>query len=247
MKKKQKKKLLTQFRPSLDVIRTKLFHSMEEKIHSQYGRSFKLDVEKKEKLFLVIQPEKDSGEERILIPIDNNFSTILKQVQVGTPAVFESFRDKLLLEVLSIWGQHRNALTPLHSEEKTSIEQPKAKNAATQPKAKTKAAPKKEAPKKTEKAVTSETVEASTDVPSTLTLAEFKEVISSYPKFFVEESGDVLTINEQAATGPKLLASISMTEVGSFTVEKALERKYKVKLTLIPQIEAFSGTAINKR
>lgn len=38
-----------------------------------------------------------------------------------------------------------------------------------------------------------------------------------------------------------------MTAENQFTIEKALERKYKVKLTLIPLIEQFAATAISER
>lgn len=236
MKKKQKKKLLTQFRPSLDTIREKLFSSMEEKIQTDYGRLFKLGVEKKDKLFLVIHPEKESGEERILIPIDNNFTAILKQIQAGKPAIFDSFRDKLLLEVVSIWGQHRTPLQLVSSTKKEgAVESSEAKKTPASKSA------------STEKVEKTEPVEAKQEELSTLTLDELKEAISTYPKFFVETTSDSVTIHEQAATGPKLLATISMTELDSFSVEKALDRKYKVKLTLIPLIEAFSKTPLEER
>ncbi|KAF1298116.1 hypothetical protein BAU15_09720 [Enterococcus sp. JM4C] len=262
MKKKLKKKLLTQFRPSMDAIRTKLLHSMEEKIAAQYGRTFKLEVEKKEKLFLVIQPEKESGEERILIPIDDNFTAILKKIQTGDQTVFDTFRDKLLLEVLSIWGQHRAPLSPISTEkEQTTADMSQVKQEAA-----TKATSKKAQGKKndgdkvthtktktttpTEKAETpkaTETVE-SPSAGAPITLAEFKEAIArDYSKLFVEETDNTITINEQAAAGPKLLASLSKTETDSVIIEKALERKYKVKLTLIPLIEALANTPIDKR
>ncbi len=38
-----------------------------------------------------------------------------------------------------------------------------------------------------------------------------------------------------------------MTVENEFVIEKALERKYKVKLTLIPLIEQFAATAIADR
>ncbi len=38
-----------------------------------------------------------------------------------------------------------------------------------------------------------------------------------------------------------------MTAENEFAIEKALERKYKVKLALIPLIEQFSATAITER
>ena len=37
MKKKQKQKLLNQFRPSLDGIRSQLFHSLEDESLRRYG------------------------------------------------------------------------------------------------------------------------------------------------------------------------------------------------------------------
>ena len=38
-----------------------------------------------------------------------------------------------------------------------------------------------------------------------------------------------------------------MTTENEFVIEKALELKYKVKLTLIPLIEQFAATAITDR
>lgn len=49
------------------------------------------------------------------------------------------------------------------------------------------------------------------------------------------------------ADEPRKLATISMTTENEFVIEKALERKYKVKLTLIPLIEQFAATAITDR
>ena len=37
-----------------------------------------------------------------------------------------------------------------------------------------------------------------------------------------------------------------MTAENEFVIEKALERKYKVKLTFIPLIEQFAATAITE-
>ena len=45
----------------------------------------------------------------------------------------------------------------------------------------------------------------------------------------------------------RLLATISATEVGEFTVEPALARKYKLKLDVIPLIEEYANTPLTER
>ena len=54
-------------------------------------------------------------------------------------------------------------------------------------------------------------------------------------------------INETVKDDTRKLAEISMSAVNEFTIEKALERKYKVKLTFVPLIEQFAATPINER
>ena len=52
---------------------------------------------------------------------------------------------------------------------------------------------------------------------------------------------------EDTAKEKRLLATISATEVGEFTVEPALARKYKLKLDVIPLIEEYANTPLTDR
>ena len=63
----------------------------------------------------------------------------------------------------------------------------------------------------------------------------------------VEKTADAAIVFEKTADEPRQLAEISMTSENEFTVEKALERKYKVKLTLVPLIEQFAAMPIVNR
>ena len=55
-----------------------------------------------------------------------------------------------------------------------------------------------------------------------------------------------IQVIEQAAN-ERLLATISTSQVGQFTIESALERKYKLKLEVIPVIEDFANTPLENR
>lgn len=102
---------------------------------------------------------------------------------------------------------------------------------------------------KTEETVVEE-VEVSTDVETTdteeMTLATFIEQISNFPKFHVVEKEDEVQVYEKAAQ-ERLLATVSMKEEATYSTETALERKYKLKLEVIPVIEAFANTKIANR
>lgn len=102
---------------------------------------------------------------------------------------------------------------------------------------------------KTEETVVEE-VEVTTDVEATdteeMTLATFIEQISNFPKFHVVEKEDEVQVFEKAAQ-ERLLATVSMKEEATYSTETALERKYKLKLEVIPVIEAFANTKIANR
>lgn len=102
---------------------------------------------------------------------------------------------------------------------------------------------------KTEETVVEE-VEVTTDVEATdteeMTLATFIEQISNFPKFHVVEKEDEVQVYEKAAQ-ERLLATVSMKEEATYSTETALERKYKLKLEVIPVIEAFANTKIANR
>ena len=74
----------------------------------------------------------------------------------------------------------------------------------------------------------------------------FVEKITAFPKFTVKKLADEIQVIEQA-TNERLLATISTSQVGQFTIEAALERKYKLKLEVIPIIEDFANTPLENR
>ena len=87
----------------------------------------------------------------------------------------------------------------------------------------------------------------STDTNAALSFADFSKAVAEYPKFYTEQNEQEVVIYEKNADEPRKLATISMTAENEFAIEKALERKYKVKLALIPLIEQFAATAIAER
>ena len=221
MKKKQKQKLLNQFRPSLDGIRSQLFHSLEDESLRRYGLPLQVMLDPKDRHILTIGLAGKTNEDtRINVPIDDNFTTVLKRIRSGEKDIFERFRDNLLIEIVSYWNDQR-----LKNDEPTAQE-------VSTPVAETKA-------ETTEKQRSTET--------AALNFADFSSAVAEYPKFYVEKEADAAVIYEKTSDEPRKLAEISMTAENQFTIEKALERKYKVKLTLIPLIEQFAATAISER
>lgn len=108
MKKKQKQKLLNQFRPSLDGIRTQLFHSLEDESLRRYGLPLQVMLDPKDRQILTIGLVGKSNEDkRINVPIDDNFTTVLKRIRSGEKGIFERFRDNLLVEIVSYWNDQR--------------------------------------------------------------------------------------------------------------------------------------------
>lgn len=80
-----------------------------------------------------------------------------------------------------------------------------------------------------------------------LTFVEFNEQIEAFPKFQVEEVGEEIRVIEKTTKENRLLATISTVKENEFVIESALERKYKLKLDVIPIIEAFAQTSIGNR
>lgn len=80
-----------------------------------------------------------------------------------------------------------------------------------------------------------------------LTFVEFNEQIEAFPKFQVEQIGEEIRVIEKTTKENRLLATISTVKENEFVIESALERKYKLKLDVIPIIEAFAQTSIGNR
>jgi hypothetical protein len=238
MKKKQKQKLLKQFRPSLDGIRNQLFHSLEDESLRRYGLPLQVMLDPKDRKILTIGLAGKTNEDtRINVPIDDNFTTVLKRIRSGEKGIFERFRDNLLIEIVSYWNDQR-----LKNDEPTAqtVSTPVAETAVKETK-----------PAETTKSVDEEKANTTENQRSTdsvaLNFADFSQAVTEYPKFYAEKDASAAIIYEKTAEDPRKLAEISMTEENKFTIEKALERKYKVKLTLIPLIEQFAATALKER
>lgn len=233
MKKKQKQKLLNQFRPSLDGIRSQLFHSLEDESLRRYGLPLQVMLDPKDRHILTIGLAGKTNEDtRINVPIDDNFTTVLKRIRSGEKDIFERFRDNLLIEIVSYWNDQR-----LKNDEPTAQE-------ISTPVADSKPV---ESPKTAEVSKAETTEKQRSTETAALNFADFSSAVAEYPKFYVEKEADAAVIYEKTSDEPRKLAEISMTAENQFTIEKALERKYKVKLTLIPLIEQFAATAISER
>lgn len=234
MKKKQKQKLLNQFRPSLDGVRGQLFRSLEEESLRRYGLPLQVMLDPKNRQILTIGLAGKTNEDtRINVPIDDNFNTVLKRIRSGENGIFERFRDNLLIEIVSYWNDQR-----------LKNDEPTAQAVATPVTEETVSVPEEKVEEP--KADTTENTR-STDTNAALSFADFSKAVAEYPKFYTEQNEQEVVIYEKNADEPRKLATISMTAENEFAIEKALERKYKVKLALIPLIEQFSATAITER
>ncbi|KAF1301063.1 hypothetical protein IV487_01380 [Enterococcus saccharolyticus] len=85
------------------------------------------------------------------------------------------------------------------------------------------------------------------EISDGMTFAEFTEKMTAFPKFQVHQTADDVQVVEKTPKEERLLATISMKEKDNFTIEAALERKYKLKLDVIPVIETFAKTEITHR
>ncbi|MDA3965488.1 hypothetical protein [Enterococcus thailandicus] len=235
MKKKQKQKLLNQFRPSLDGIRSQLFNSLEEESLRRYGLPLQVMLDPKNRQILTIGLAGNSNEStRINVPIDENFTSVLKRIRSGEQDIFERFRDNLLIEIVSYWNDQR-----MKNDEPTAevVSTPVAPVAEV----------KEEKSVATEEVNAEPVTEEASATTSNLNFDQFAAAVAEYPKFYVEKTADAAIVFEKTADEPRQLAEISMTSENEFTVEKALERKYKVKLTLVPLIEQFAAMPIVNR
>lgn len=219
MKKKQLEKLRKQFRPSFETARKQLFYSMEKQAKSLYDLSIRVYIKPTNQEELAIELLGETSKDQIVsVPLDENFDTVVRRIQSQEKGLLERFSSNLAEEVASYW-----LTTPTTTEEKTE--------------------------ELTEETVVEE-VEVSTDVETTdteeMTLATFIEQISNFPKFHVVEKEDEVQVYEKAAQ-ERLLATVSMKEEATYSTETALERKYKLKLEVIPVIEAFANTKISNR
>ncbi|WP_279282414.1 hypothetical protein [Enterococcus gallinarum] len=213
MKKKQLAKLKQQFRPSYEMARQQLFSAIQHKTAANFGLETTVYINPKNREEMLIELQTTTTkEQKIAVPLDENFKIVVKRIQKQEKGLLDRFSDNLVEEIAAYWLP----ATP-------AVNQPEA--SATEP-------------------VSESQPEAA---ETTAGFAAFEEKMTAFPKFSVERNAENVQIFEDTAKEKRLLATISATEVGEFTVEPALARKYKLKLDVIPLIEEYANTPLTER
>ncbi|MDT2986182.1 hypothetical protein ACQUEP_02510 [Enterococcus casseliflavus] len=239
MKKKQLAKLKQQFRPSYETARQQLFTAIERKTADKFDLPTTVYINPKNQEELLIELLKETPkEQKIAVPLDENFKIVVKRIQRLEAGLLDRFSDNLVDEIAAYWlptiPQESTAPAPAKEPAKVKEESALAEAAAPTTSAST---------KEVEKAT--ETMADTAD--NTMTFSAFAEKIAAFPKFSAKQSSGETIVIEASPKEDRVLATISETESDTFTIETALERKYKVKLEVIPLIEAYAHTAISKR
>lgn len=213
MKKKQLAKLKQQFRPSYEMARQQLFSAIQHKTAASFGLETTVYINPKNREEMLIELQTaTTKEQKIAVPLDENFKIVVKRIQKQEKGLLDRFSDNLVEEIAAYWLPATSA-----------VNQPEA--SATEP-----------------------VSESQTEAAETTDgFAAFEEKMTAFPKFSVERNAEKVQIFEDTAKEKRLLATISATEVGEFTVEPALARKYKLKLDVIPLIEEYANTPLTER
>jgi hypothetical protein len=224
MKKKQLAKLKQQFRPSYEMARQQLFSAIQNKTAANFGLETTVYINPKNRDEMLIELQTaTTKEQKIAVPLDENFTIVVKRIQKQEKGLLERFSDNLVEEIAAYW------LPATPKVEQVATEQPEVKaESVTQP----------EVPAQVQE------VAAPTNTAS---FEQFEEKMTAFPKFSVEKNTEDVRIFEDTAKEKRLLATISATEVGVFTIEPALARKYKLKLDVIPLIEDYANTPLAER
>lgn len=236
MKKKNLKKLLKNFRPSMEQTKKRVFRELENKALNKYQMPIKVYTYKNRKNELFIeflgQTTKDS---LLTIPIDKTFDTVIKRIQNEEPGLLDQFSSNLVEEIVTYWYQ---------APRRSSIANEPVMTEVPEETQTTKSDTKEEKSENVAKVTPSiQTVENKIAQSGYDT---FVEKITAFPKFTIKQSDNEIQVIEQAAN-ERLLATISTLQCGQFTIESALERKYKLKLEVIPIIEDFANTPLENR
>jgi len=201
MKKKQLAKLKQQFRPSYETARQQLFTAIERKTADKFDLPTTVYINPKNHEELLIELLKETPkEQKIAVPLDENFKIVVKRIQRLEAGLLDRFSDNLVDEIAAYW-----------------------------------------LPTNTQVSATPD------DSDEAMTFSAFAEKIAAFPKFSAKQSSEETIVIEASPKEDRVLATISETESDTFTIETTLERKYKVKLEVIPLIEAYAHTAISKR
>lgn len=249
MKKKQKEKLLQAFRPSFENARQQLFQHLEKKADELYGLkiSVKLNPKKTDELLIENQGP-TTRDKQLTVPVDQSFTTIVKRIQKREKGLLDQFATNLTHEIANYW--YVPLAKPAAETQAAAIsETPKESPAATvQKDEKADVSAQEDSSEASEKTVAkAEKAEGPATPIAALSLTAFTAAVEQFPKFFVEETAEDILLKEKTAKEDRLLATISRKNPGEFTIEKALERKYKLKTEVIPVIEAFAQTPLSER
>ncbi len=239
MKKKQLAKLKQQFRPSYETARQQLFTAIERKTADKFDLPTTVYINPKNQEELLIELLKETPkEQKIAVPLDENFKIVVKRIQRLEAGLLDRFSDNLVDEIAAYWlpTNPQESTAPAPAKEPAKVKEESAPAEAAAP---TTSASTKEVEKVTE------TMADTAD--NTMTFSAFAEKIAAFPKFSAKQSSGETIVIEASPKEDRVLATISETESDTFTIETALERKYKVKLEVIPLIEAYAHTAISKR
>ncbi|SFD63316.1 hypothetical protein SAMN04487887_102502 [Enterococcus casseliflavus] len=239
MKKKQLAKLKQQFRPSYETARQQLFTAIERKTADKFDLPTTVYINPKNQEELLIELLKETPkEQKIAVPLDENFKIVVKRIQRLEAGLLDRFSDNLVDEIAAYWlpTNPQESTAPAPAKEPAKVKEESAPAEAAAP---TTSASTKEVEKATE------TMADTAD--DTMTFSAFAEKIAAFPKFSAKQSSGETIVIEASPKEDRVLATISETESDTFTIETALERKYKVKLEVIPLIEAYAHTAISKR
>lgn len=223
MKKKQLAKLKKQFRPSFNNARVQLFREMEKQAMAMYELpvkvGIKLETPKEMSIEFLGETTRD---QMISVPLDEHFNLVVKRIQSSENGLLERFSRKLVNEFANYWGVKTEVAVQTEAPAKEEIITPVPVTEAVVAKVN----------------VVEETIVEEATEDNALTA--FKLAIKAFPKFDVLELADCVQVIEKTAKEDRLLATISTTQANEFTIEPALERKYKLKLDVIPVIEAFA-------
>lgn len=239
MKKKQLAKLKQQFRPSYETARQQLFTAIERKTADKFDLPTTVYINPKNQEELLIELLKETPkEQKIAVPLDENFKIVVKRIQRLEAGLLDRFSDNLVDEIAAYWlpTNPQESTAPAPAKEPAKVKEESTPAEAAPP---TTSASTKEVEKATE------TMADTAD--NTMTFSAFAEKIAAFPKFSAKQSSGETIVIEASPKEDRVLATISETESDTFTIETALERKYKVKLEVIPLIEAYAHTAISKR
>ncbi|CAI3450173.1 hypothetical protein U1299_02720 [Enterococcus cecorum] len=235
MKKKNLKKLLKNFRPSMEQTKNRLFRELENKALNQYQMPIKVYTYKNRKNELFIEFLGQTTKDKLLtVPLDKTFDTIIKRIQNEEPGLFEQFSSNLVEEIVTYWYQEPKRSNTENQQASTEVAQ--------------EVTPVQEKVKEEKIAEIAPTTDPTSKKEESTQSGydTFVEKITAFPKFTVKKLADEIQVIEQAAN-ERLLATISTSQVGQFTIESALERKYKLKLEVIPVIEDFANTPLENR